>query len=209
MINKAALEIVKEFEGYRERAYKCPAGVWTIGYGHTDGVREGMRCTRLEADLWLEADLSEAERGVDYLVKVPLTENQRGALVSLAFNIGVGAFGGSTLLRYLNAGDYRKACEEFHVWNRGGGKVLPGLVRRRAVEAALFGSEPMVVDGPVLSYGRKAGANAELVKKLQRLLKGAGLYRGEVDGIPGDGTSLGVYRLLGSYLWGDVRRTMN
>jgi lysozyme len=139
-VNAEALALVKRWEGLRLTAYLCPAGVWTIGYGSTGPhVREGMTITEAQADALLVQDLARFEAAVSRLVTVPLTDGQFGALVSLAFNIGIGAFGKSTLLRKLNAGDYTGAQEQFHVWRRAGGKVLPGLVNRRAAEAALFG----------------------------------------------------------------------
>jgi len=137
-INPAGLKLVKEFEGLRLKAYRCPAGVLTIGYGHTGGVREGQVITEAEAEELLKKDLLIFERGVKNYVKVPLTDNQFSALVSFAYNVGLGAFGKSTLLRKINSRDYNGAAAEFARWNRGGGKILPGLVRRREAEKALF-----------------------------------------------------------------------
>ncbi len=140
----AAIEIVARHEGYRARAYKCPAGVWTIGYGTTrwgDGrpVREGEGpIDHAEARRLLMADLRWADDAVRDLVTVELTEHQRAALISFTYNVGRKAFSGSTMLGLLNVGDYRGAADQFARWNRGGGKVLPGLVTRRAEEAALF-----------------------------------------------------------------------
>lgn len=139
-ITDEGLALIKRWEGLRLQAYLCPAGVWTIGYGHTGpDVTPGLVITEAYAEALLRQDLRTFEDGVSRLVTAPLTDNQFSALVSLAFNIGLGAFARSTLLRKLNAGDYAGAQAQFHVWNKAGGKVLPGLVNRRAGEAALFG----------------------------------------------------------------------
>jgi len=137
-INASGLKLIKEFEGLRLKAYRCPAGVLTIGYGHTGGVREGQVLTQEEAEELLKKDLLVFERGVRNYVKVPLTDNQFSALVSFSYNVGLGAFGKSTLLRKLNARDYNGAATEFAKWNKGGGKVLLGLTRRRTAEKELF-----------------------------------------------------------------------
>tara|TARA_R100001198_G_scaffold51472_1_gene28829 strand:- start:25 stop:546 length:522 start_codon:yes stop_codon:yes gene_type:complete len=136
--SSAGLALIKEHEGLRLDAYLCPAKVWTIGYGHTGDVHPGQRITEAMADLLLQADLKSFERAVSASVKVPLTQGQFDALVSFTFNVGAGAFRLSTLLRVLNEGDYRAAAKQFDRWVHGGGKVLPGLVRRRRDERALF-----------------------------------------------------------------------
>ena len=137
-VNQAGIDLIKRFEGVKLRAYKCPAGVWTVGVGSTRDVHAGMVITQTEADERLREDLQDAEAAVERLVKVQLTDNEFSALVSLVFNIGSGAFSHSTLLRMLNSGDRKGAALQFKRWNRGGGKVLPGLVKRRAAETALF-----------------------------------------------------------------------
>ncbi len=208
MINDAALRLVKEFEGLNEVAYLCPARRWTIGYGHTRGVRSGHRCTEREAEDWLVEDLLEAEGVVKYLVTAPLTENQYGALVSLVFNIGGGNFRSSTLLRMLNGCDYAGAADQFLKWTKGGGVELPGLKRRREAERALFLEGMQVaVEYPLVQYASKRpDAKCQAyAKKLQIFLRDMGLYSGEVDGWPGECTSLGVYKLTGHYLSGDGR----
>lgn len=143
------IELVKAFEGLHKvksdgnvRSYRCPAGRWTIGYGHTHGVRSGETITPEEAEDLLRKDLEDCEATVERMVKVDLTQNQFDALVSFVFNLGQGNFGSSTLLRKLNRGDYEGAAEEFTRWNKarvdGELKALPGLTRRRTAEAALF-----------------------------------------------------------------------
>lgn len=126
-------------------AYRCPAGVWTIGFGHTGpDVVEGKRITLQEAEELLRGDLVEVERRVQQLVTAPLTQGQFDALVSFAYNVGLGALERSTLLRKLNAEDYRGAAAQFAVWTKSTGRELPGLVRRRREERAMF--EEVAVD---------------------------------------------------------------
>ncbi len=132
------LELIKEFEGLRLEAYLCSAKVWTIGYGHTKGVKKGDTCTQDEADAFLVADVKWVLTAVERTVKVPLTPGQRAAVNSFIFNCGAGAFRTSTLLRKLNAEDYKGAADEFTRWNKAGGKVIKGLVRRRAAERKVF-----------------------------------------------------------------------
>lgn len=131
-------EIIKEFEGLEFDAYLCPAGVWTIGYGHTGGVKKGDAITEEEADILLSRDVQDAERAINSYVKVAINQNQFDALVSFVYNLGSGNFKSSTLLRKLNQCDYLGAANEFERWNKAGGKVLNGLVRRREVEVNLF-----------------------------------------------------------------------
>ncbi len=140
VINAAGLQLIKEFEGLRLDAYICPAGVWTIGYGSTgEHVYPGQTISELEAEELLRKDLWRFEDCVSCYVNVGLTNNEYAALVSFAFNCGCGALQESTLLRRLNAGDPkpRVFSEELPKWVRGGGQVLPGLVRRREAEIAL------------------------------------------------------------------------
>lgn len=132
------LNLIKAFEGLRLDAYYDPGGTLTIGYGHTAGVQPGQHITPQDAADLLRQDLAWAEQCVDRYVTAPITQEQYDALVSLVFNIGCGAFMQSTLLRKLNAGDYESAAEQFGVWIKAGGKVLPGLVRRREDEEQLF-----------------------------------------------------------------------
>lgn len=136
--SERGLALIKKYEGLRTNAYLCPANVWTIGYGHTKGVSRGMMISHEDAEELLKKDLRYFESAVNSAVKVPVNQNQFDALVSFAFNVGVGAFGGSTLVRLLNRKHYISAAEQFLRWTRGGGKVLPGLVKRRREEYELF-----------------------------------------------------------------------
>lgn len=136
--SQVGINLIKEFEGFRHDAYQDSAGVWTIGYGHTLTARPGMRISRSEGERLLRQDLVRFETAVRDRVTVSLTQNQFDALVSFAFNVGVGAFSKSTLLRLLNQGDYTGAKKEFRRWVHAGGRRLQGLVRRRDREAQLF-----------------------------------------------------------------------
>jgi lysozyme len=132
------IQFLKSFEGCRLEAYQDQAGIWTIGYGHTAGVKEGDTCTQEQAERWLEDDLNWAAIVVKNAIDVPLTDNQRDALTDFVFNVGSGNFMHSTLRKKLNAGDYEGSAAEFARWNKAGGKVSKGLVRRRAAEEEMF-----------------------------------------------------------------------
>jgi len=139
-----AVNMGKEFEGFSARPYRDPAGVWTIGYGSTrDQLGHPITAhtpviTKVIAEGLMRRDLTAAATEVSADVHVPMTQEERAALIDLIYNIGSGAFKGSTLLRKLNAGDYDGASLEFLRWNQAGGHVLAGLVRRRAAERAEF-----------------------------------------------------------------------
>jgi lysozyme len=143
-ISSVGLGLVKSFEGLFLKAYRCPAGVWTIGYGCTEGVKPGMVWTKDEAEAALLRELSKFEAAVNKLAKVTLNQNQYDALVSFAYNCGEGALSRSGLLKKVNANaDGKVVAAEFMKWTRGGGRVLPGLVRRRKAEADLFNKLPL------------------------------------------------------------------
>lgn len=138
-INELGLDIIRESESLELEAYVCPAGVLTIGYGHTGpDVYHGQFITEAQANELLAQDVAFAEHGVLNLAPPDLTSNQFSALVSFVFNVGVGAFENSTMLRKLSAGDDQGAANEFPRWNKSRGRVLNGLVRRRAAEQELF-----------------------------------------------------------------------
>ncbi len=139
-ISDAGVAFIEAHEGCKLEAYLDSVGIPTIGYGHTSGVSEGDTCTQEQADQWLRDDLSEAEDCVNKVVAVPLTQNQFDALCSFTFNLGCGALKGSTLLRLLNQGDTENSAKEFVKWDRAGGKVVAGLLKRRQDEQALFNS---------------------------------------------------------------------
>lgn len=137
-INAAGLALTKQFEGFKDTAYQDQGGVWTIGYGHTHGVQGGMTCTPEQAEGWLKDDLSLASEYVEKLVKVALTDNQFAALADFAFNVGVGNFASSTLLRLLSFGRYSEVPDQLRRWNKCAGQVNEGLIRRREAEVALW-----------------------------------------------------------------------
>lgn len=141
-INEEGLQLLRQWEGLRLEAYQDVAGVWTIGYGSTAGVREGQVITTMEALRRLKIDLYGAEHSVETLVEVPLTDNQFSALVSFVYNVGREAFKRSTLLKKLNKGDYASVPLELAKWTKAkvNGKLqyVDGLANRRAAEAGLW-----------------------------------------------------------------------
>lgn len=147
------LELIKSFEGLRLKAYKCPAGVWTIGYGHTKGVKEGDVITEQEAEDMLKKDVVGFEINVRGAVIPNLNDHQYDALTSFAYNVGLGNFRKSTLLRLINSGITAREdiTNQFMRWVYAGGKKLTGLVRRRTAEAELY-FLPVVPGNSELKY---------------------------------------------------------
>ena len=138
-ISQKGIDLIKEFEGFRSKAYLCPARVWTIGYGHTAGVKPGMRVTQSEAEAMLRKDLKIYERHVaNALGDAQTSQGQWDALVSFCYNAGPGNLHKSSMLRLHKQGQYKAAADSFLNWTKGGGRVLPGLVRRRKAERALY-----------------------------------------------------------------------
>nr|WP_297164289.1 lysozyme [uncultured Dysgonomonas sp.] len=132
------VKLIQDFEGLELKAYKCPAGVWTIGYGHTKGVKQGDVITPAQATAYLQADLADAEKTVNSQ-NLKINQNQYDALVSFTFNVGTGNFLKSTLLKKVKINpDDTSIRSEFAKWKYGSEKVLPGLVRRREAEANLY-----------------------------------------------------------------------
>lgn len=177
-ISSAGVSLIKSFEGYHRRlpngdctTYYCPARVLTIGYGCTEGITEGEVWTEAQAAKALMREIAKHEAAVMRLVTADISQQQFDALVSFSYNCGTGALARSTLLKRLNAGDYEGAARGFAAWNKGGGRVLPGLVRRRAQEAALFlqagpvepPSMPQLVDDPETS--QPTGSRKEATSK--------------------------------------------
>lgn len=139
-ISKNMIEKIKKFEGLRLSVYLCPAGVQTIGYGHTRNYpfSTNYRITEEQAEKYLYDDLKKFENSIKKLVKVPLSQCQYDALVSLVFNIGATNLKNSTLLKYLNNGEYSLAAEQFERWIYSNGKKLDGLIARRKAEKLIF-----------------------------------------------------------------------
>lgn len=215
---QAGIDLIKKYEGCRLDAYKCPAGVWTIGYGHTGDVQPGQKITPAQAEAILITDLEKFEKKVNaFYNKYRWSQNEFDALVSFAFNLGS--------IDQLTAGGTRSReviAEKMLLYNKAAGKVLPGLTRRRSEERALFlrkgkentaGSSTVdVTQYPTL----KKGCKGEYVKKLQQKLCSLG-YKVVCDGIFGDETlktvkefqilaGLVVDGIVGKKTWTEVLR---
>ena len=132
------ISLIQKFEGCELEAYQCSAGVWTIGYGHTKDVVEGMTITKEQAEQMLVDELHEYENYINQYVTVALSQNQFDALVSWVYNLGPANLKASTMLKVLNSGKYEDVPAQMKRWNKAGGKVLEGLIRRREAEACLF-----------------------------------------------------------------------
>ncbi|MBD5524584.1 MAG: glycoside hydrolase family protein [Lachnospiraceae bacterium] len=180
---QAGIELIKRYEGCRLDAYKCPAGVWTIGYGHTGDVKSGQKITQAQAEAILIADLEKFEKKVNiFYNKYRWTQNEFDALVSFAFNLGS--------IDQLTAGGTRSReviAEKMLLYNKAGGKVLSGLTRRRQEERALF----LSISGSSITNKKrhvlKEGDKGSDVKELQQLLNKKG-YHLVCDGIFGKKT---------------------
>lgn len=175
-IGKEGLELIKKFEGCKLEAYYCPAKVLTIGVGHTGpDVKVGTKITQEEADNILRKDLERFEKGVEGALKVGVNQNQFDALVSFAFNCGLGALHSSTLLKKLNKGNYKAAASEFLKWNKARGKVLAGLTKRRQAEKLLFENKVNETGLPYkvrttteLNIRALPGTQAKIIKKVPK-----------------------------------------
>ena len=132
-------QLIRDFEGCELKAYKCPADVLTIGYGHTGAdVTEGMTITKEQAELLLDEDLGKVSKQVESVLEVDVNQNQFDAICSFVFNLGIGNFKKSTLLKKLAKSDFDGAAKEFLKWDKAGGKRLNGLTLRRQAEQRLF-----------------------------------------------------------------------
>lgn len=140
--SKGAIDLIKEFEGFKAEAYLCPAGIPTIGYGstrvHGMKVTLGMKCTVEEAEGYLMDEIDEFTPMLNRIISFEMSQEQFDAICSFVYNLGIGNFQKSTLLKKINVKDYNGAADEFLKWNKAGGKVLPGLTRRREAERNLF-----------------------------------------------------------------------
>lgn len=176
--SKAGLDLIKEFEGCKLTAYKCPAGVWTIGYGHTSGVKQGMTITKTQANQYLKEDVKTSENAVEgYNHIYQWTQSEFDALVSFTFNCGAG-----NLRTLLNNGIRTKAqiSEKIVLYNKAGGQTLAGLVRRRKAEQKLFNSGNQIKEFslPIILKG----STGQAVRVWQAII---GV---DVDGVFGDNT---------------------
>jgi lysozyme len=182
LINQNGLDLVKHFEGLYTDAYVCPAGVNTIGYGHTGNVQLGQCITPEEAENILQNDMGKFAIAVEKAIKVELNDNQFAALVSFAFNCGAANLRASTLCRQLNKGDYDCVPSELARWvkatdpNTGKKRSLAGLVKRRAAEGALF-LKPMndITDSLAEKMPQKIEAEPEMVIEQYKVNARSGL----------------------------------
>ena len=145
-ISQEGLSLIKKFEGCKLESYKCAAGVWTIGYGSTNSVKEGMEISQERAEALLLEDVADFEDAINEIVQVPIQQNQFDSLVAWCFNIGKSAMKSSTCIKVLNASQFEKVPSEIKRWNKvtvnGVKQVSDGLVRRREAESLLFKNEP-------------------------------------------------------------------
>lgn len=168
-LGKAGEEIIKEFEGLKLKAYKCPGGVWTIGWGHTNGVKQGQTITKEQAQQLFDADMKEFENWVNKLVKFKMTQNQFDALVSFTFNLGPGGL--QTLIRNRNI---TQIADAMLLYNKAGGVVQPGLVRRRKMERELLLKDVVQTKGQkykVTAWALNVRAGIGTKYKIVRVLK--------------------------------------
>lgn len=216
-VNRETIEHVKRWEGLRLTAYPDPGSrngePWTIGYGHTsDGhlkVVRGLSITPAQAEAALEYDLNETAAAVEKLVKVELSDNQFGALVSFAFNVGVSAFAKSTLLKRLNGGDYAAVPQQMARWVYNDGKPMQGVINRRAAEAGLWAKgefvtsrnvdadpeKPPVLDKETVSWG------AGILASLGALFSGTGPIQWALAAVIVVAFGVGAYLFLSKRLF--------
>ena len=190
-ISQKGIELIKKYEGCRLSAYQCPAGIWTVGYGHTGGVYEGMKISQAQAEMYLKADLEKYEEYVKQYVSTPLTQGQFDALVSFTFNCGLGNL--KTLVKGRTLG---QIAEALLLYVKAGGNTLNGLIKRRNEERALFiGEGGESGDMRLTEYDRtliKMGSRGEVVRLLQDFLADIGYTPGTADGIFGNNTKKAV-----------------
>lgn len=191
-LNDETIKMLKQWEGFRASAYPDPGSrdgtPWTIGYGQTRinnrPVRKGDTITEPEAYAWMKAELDRVSGVVERLVKVPLTDNQHGALVSFTYNVGDKAFQTSTLLRLLNQGDYGAVPAQLARWNKNDGKVMKGLTNRRAAEAGLWARGEYVASNDVAA---KPGNPVSEIMTPERITAGGALLGGAAGLAAGSG----------------------
>lgn len=210
-LNQETIAHIKQLEGFRIEAYPDPGSSdgtpWTIGYGQTrlDGraVRPGDTITKPEASAWLERELRRVSAVVDRLVEVPLTDNQHGALVSFTYNISGDDFADSTLLRKLNAGNYDAVPAQFSRWKYNDGKVMEGLINRRASEAGLWARGSFASSSTVTAAPPKPPSAIEAIVKDPGGLSGIGAAVAAVSGAIADQPILqiGSVVLIGVLVW--------
>lgn len=201
------LALIRRFEGFRSEAYRDAVGVWTIGYGHTSmaGAPEvipGLRITSAEGAAILARDVQTFADGVEASLRVRLSDQQFSALVSFAFNVGLGNFRRSSVLKAVNAGDFDAVPRRLNLWVKAGGRTLPGLVRRRAAEGAMFAAGAADHTAPLEHSG--AGAEPQQGKRparsrtIQAALLAVAAAVGQVIAMPGIWTAALALVVLGA-----------
>ena len=175
------IALITEFEGFREKAYQDVVGIWTIGYGFTLGVQPGDTITKAQAKARLARELDGYEAAVTRACTNEPNQNEFDALVCFAFNVGVSGMAKSSVIKAHNRGDHQAAARAFSLWNKAGGKVWPGLTRRRAAEAALYltpmpddVSDP--VEGPALDMPQRVDSESSLSRS--PIVAGSGIAAG-------------------------------
>ena len=201
IVNQATIDLIKRWEGCKLKAYQDVAGIWTVGYGLTSRagfieVGPNTTLTQEEADWYLERVVSDFAEKIKPMITAPITENQFGAFVSLAYNIGVGAFQKSSALRRFNAGNLTKVPDAMRMWRKAGGDVVQGLVNRREAEIKLFLTP--VVEKPAASEGRSKPTQSRTVQA--SVVQGASAVGGAVGALNAlDGTAQ-IIALIGCIL---------
>jgi lysozyme len=181
------LALIREFEGFRETAYRDATGIWTIGFGHTSAagkpeVTPDMTVTRARGEVILRNDVAMFVDGVTELLRVPLSDAQFSALVSFAYNVGITNFARSSVLACVNARDFDNVSRRLGLWVKAGNRTLPGLIRRRAAEAALFASGETANDRlPDLPLGKAPLQSRTILAAILAML--AGITQRSVHGI--------------------------
>jgi len=195
-VNQATIDLVKKWEGFKADAYRCPAGVWTIGYGTTTPagvgltVAKGMRITEAEAEYYLQKGLEKFASQIRPHITADINENEFGAFVSLAYNIGPRGFIGSSALRHFNAGDKARAAESITLWNKatvnGKRQVLRGLVNRREDEVRLFQTPVPAAKNAKTTTERTSAAQSTTIHAAGvQVLSGAGTAAGAISMLDG------------------------
>lgn len=177
-LSQKGRKLIEEFEGLRLTAYQDSIGVWTIGYGHTKGVYPGMTISLAQANALLDEDVRSHAAGIFNFVTVELNQNQFDALVSFHFNLGPAILQDSTLLTYINNKNWQAAANEMKAYVHAGNQILPGLVRRRNAEAALF------LDGNIDDTNTKTKGEIEMQLTYQ-IDNGPGVYYFDGVGVKG------------------------
>jgi lysozyme len=180
MLNKASLDLIKRWEGCKLKAYKCSAGVWTVGYGLTTNagfieVGPGTKITQAEADWYLEKAIERFLAQITPAITAPISENELGAFTSLAYNVGPTAFRKSSALRHFNAGNKDRVPASMRKWRKAGGKVVKGLINRREAEIDLF-LTPVAAEKP--ATGRTSATQSKTVQA--SVVQGASAVGGAV-----------------------------